>query len=56
MPELRGVRLYSAQSADGTGGELAWFPATSRNRAKGILTLSFDPWYWNRGSSIGTGV
>lgn len=45
--ELRGVRARSAQSRDGAGRELAWFPATSRSRAKRTRTLSFDEWYWN---------
>jgi hypothetical protein len=43
---LRGVRARSAQSRDGAGRELAWFPATARSRAKRVTTLSFDAWYW----------
>ena len=43
---LRGVRTRSAQSRDGAGRELAWFPATVRSRARRGATLSFDAWYW----------
>lgn len=43
---LRGVRARSAQSPDGTGRELAWFPATDKNGAQRINTLRFDHWYW----------
>lgn len=43
---LRGVRARSAQSRDGAGRELAWFPANSRSKAKRTLALSFDDWYW----------
>ena len=43
---LRGVRTRSAQSRDGAGRELAWFPATMRSRARRVATLSFDAWYW----------
>ncbi len=43
---LRGVRARSAQSRDGAGRELAWFPAGARSRAKRVTTLSFDAWYW----------
>lgn len=44
---LRGVRTRSAQSRDGAGRELAWFPATSRSLAKPVETLSFEDWYWS---------
>lgn len=43
---LRGVRARGAQLSDGAGRELAWFPATTRSRAKRIETLPFDAWYW----------
>jgi len=43
---LRGVRCRSAQSRDGTGRELAWFPATSRSRAKRTTVRGFEDWYW----------
>ena len=42
---LRGVRCRSAQSLDGAGRELAWFPATGRSTARGVRTLSFAKWY-----------
>lgn len=44
---LRGVRSRCAQSRDGAGRELAWFPATARSIAKPRKTLSFDEWYWS---------
>ncbi len=44
---LRGVRTRSAQSRDGAGRELAWFPATDRSVAKTAKTLSFEAWYWS---------
>lgn len=43
---LRGVRCRSAQSPDGAGRELGWFPATARSRAKLVELLAFDDWYW----------
>lgn len=43
---LRGVRCRSAQSRDGAGRELAWFPATSRSRATPTALQAFDEWYW----------
>lgn len=43
---LRGVRARSAQSRDGAGRELAWFPATARSRARLTETLTFEDWYW----------
>ena len=43
---LRGVRSRSAQSKDGAGRDLAWFPATARSAAKRTVVLSFDRWYW----------
>lgn len=42
---LRGVRARSAQSREGTGRELAWFPAV-RSVARRIGTLSFAVWFW----------
>jgi hypothetical protein len=44
--DLRGVRARSAQSRDGAGRELAWFPASARSRARRAKTLTFDQWYW----------
>lgn len=43
---LRGVRARSAQSADGAGRDLAWFPATARSVPTRGDTLAFDRWYW----------
>lgn len=43
---LRGVRARSAQSRDGVGRELAWFPATAASRARQVTILRFDDWYW----------
>ena len=43
---LRGVRCRAAQSRDGAGRELAWFPATARSVATQQARLPFDAWYW----------
>ena len=43
---LRGVRARSAQSRDGAGRELAWFPASIRSVARRVTTLAFTVWYW----------
>ncbi len=43
---LRGVRARSAQTADGVGRELAWFPATARSRAREVARSAFADWYW----------
>lgn len=43
---LHGVRARSAQSRDGAGRELAWFPATVRSFGRRIETRAFDAWYW----------
>ena len=42
---LRGVRARSAQSRDGAGRELAWFPASGRSIARRVRTLSFAGWF-----------
>ena len=42
---LRGVHARSAQSRDGVGRELAWFPATGRSIARRGRTLSFAAWF-----------
>lgn len=44
---LRGVRCRSAQSKDGAGRDLAWFPATRRSTATRTTTLLFGEWYWS---------
>lgn len=41
---LRGIRCRSAQA--GAGRELAWFPATSRSRARRTVTRRFEDWFW----------
>jgi hypothetical protein len=43
---LRGVRARSAQTADGTGRELAWFPASARSHARPGPVLPFEDWFW----------
>ena len=43
---LRGVRARSARSRDGTGRELAWFPASVRSVARVVRTFAFPAWYW----------
>ncbi|MXX61984.1 MAG: RES family NAD+ phosphorylase [Holophagales bacterium] len=43
---LRGVRARSAQSRDGAGRELGWFPASVRSVARRIGTLAFPAWFW----------
>ena len=43
---LRGVRARSAQSRDGAGRELAWFPASSRSVARQLRVLTFAAWLW----------
>ncbi len=44
--QLRGLRVRSAQSPLGAGRELAWFPATTRSRARQVERLAFAEWYW----------
>lgn len=43
---LRGVRCRSAQTPQGAGRELAWFPATSRSRPHLIERRPYSAWYW----------
>ena len=43
---LRGVRCRSVPSPDGAGRELAWFPATSRSRARLRGIASFETWFY----------
>lgn len=43
---LRGVRCRSAQAPLGAGRELAWFPATSRSRARKIERHEYLDWFW----------
>ncbi len=46
--ELRGVLARSARAPDGTGRELAWFPATRVSQARKGVIESFETWYWSR--------
>ncbi|MHB1912031.1 MAG: RES family NAD+ phosphorylase [Acidimicrobiales bacterium] len=43
---LRGVRCRSARAPDGAGRELAWFPATSRSRARLGGVAAFETWFY----------
>jgi hypothetical protein len=43
---LRGIRARSAQSRDGAGRELAWFPASIRSIARRVKSFTFEQWYW----------
>ena len=43
---LRGVHGRSAQTPDGAGRELAWFPASRRSIARGVESLPFTKWFW----------
>lgn len=43
---LRGVRCRSARVRHGAGRELAWFPATTRSRARLVERRSFPDWFW----------
>jgi hypothetical protein len=43
---LRGLRCRAARTPLGGGRELAWFPATSRSRARRGEVLTFAEWFW----------
>lgn len=43
---LRGVRTRSAQTRDGAGRELAWFPAGPASRARMTARVPFERWFW----------
>lgn len=43
---LHGVHARSAQSRDGAGRELAWFPANVGDVARVVAALAFAEWYW----------
>jgi len=43
---LRGVRCRAARSPYGAGRELAWFPATTRSRARQVGVTPFGRWYY----------
>lgn len=42
----RGIRCRSARAPHGAGRELAWFPATSRSRARLVRRMPFTEWFW----------
>ena len=42
---LHGVRARSAQTPDGSGRELAWFPASARSVARRRETLALTAWF-----------
>lgn len=44
---LRGVHCRSARVADGSGRELAWFPASAKSHAALVEVLPFRDWYWS---------
>ena len=44
---LRGIRARSAQTRDGAGRELAWFPSSTRSIARRLRTQGFDYWFWD---------
>lgn len=43
---LRGVHARSAATEDGSGRELAWFPARASSRASLVERLSFRDWWY----------
>ncbi len=43
---LRGIRCGSANAPAGAGRELAWFPATTRSRARHVATIRLEDWFW----------
>lgn len=45
--ELRGIRCRSAQTPLGAGRELAWFPATTRSKARLVRRQTFVDWYYS---------
>jgi RES domain-containing protein len=43
---LRGVDARSAATPDGSGRELAWFPARASSRATAVRTWTFHQWWF----------
>jgi hypothetical protein len=43
---LKGVLCRSANADRGAGRELAWFPATTRSRARLRALIEFADWFW----------
>jgi len=50
---LRGVHCRSARVPDGSGRELAWFPASPRSRAELLRLMPFATWYRSGTASLG---
>ena len=50
---LRGVHARSAVVDDGTGRELAWFPARESSRATPVRRLVFGEWWYGEGEISG---
>ena len=50
---LRGIHARSAQTVDGRGRELAWFPASSRSLARRIRSLAFSMWFRGQATTAG---
>ena len=47
---LRGVHARSAATADGSGSELAWFPARPSSKARRVVDdRPFTDWWYDRG-------
>ena len=44
---VRGVRCRAGRLPFGLGRELAWFPATTRSKARATVVLAFESWFWN---------
>lgn len=47
---LRGVYARSAATSEGSGRELAWFPARETSNATLVETLGFEEWWYRVGS------
>ncbi|MBW3666395.1 MAG: RES family NAD+ phosphorylase [Actinobacteria bacterium] len=48
---LRGVYARSAATFDGSGRELAWFPATASSKASLVERLGFAEWWYPEGGA-----
>lgn len=48
---LRGIRARSAVTEDGSGRELAWFPARESSRATLVRRLPYRAWWYGVGLS-----
>jgi hypothetical protein len=43
---VRGLRCRSARAPEGSGRELAWFPATRGSRARLVGVVRFEAWFY----------